>query len=415
MSHRASLLIIEDDESRVAALLEAATTVPGFERDSSFVAGDVVEARRQLRSQRFDLVVLDMMLPTRSGQEPKPDAGTRLLDDIERGAGVLAPVHILGITGERDLVSAARERFGRSALTVMFVDDTSDDWLDAFSVRLRHAIAMKTAEPAEGSDDIGDRAFAAVVCALMEPELRAVRQLPFAWEQEVLRGDATSYFQGRFDSAGQSRTIVAAACNEMGMAHAAALTMKMINAFRPHYLFMVGICAGVKGKAGLGDVVAIDPCWDWGAGKFETTKDGVVFRPAPLQLRASTELRGLVRQLADDTGWAARTLENWQGSAQSGSPSVRIGPGATGAAVLANEKKLLEITGQQRQLLAVDMEAYGVMTACSEASRPRPECIVIKSVVDFGDTDKDDRAQAYGAYTSAQALSATLHRLCDRR
>ncbi len=27
---------------------------------------------------------------------------------------------------------------------------------------------------------------------------------------------------------------------------------------------MLGICAGVKGKTELGDVIVADPSWDWG-------------------------------------------------------------------------------------------------------------------------------------------------------
>lgn len=50
------------------------------------------------------------------------------------------------------------------------------------------------------------------------------------------------------------------------------------------------------------------------------------------------------------------------------------------------------------------MESYAVFTAAEYSSEPRPRCIAIKSVCDFGDEDKCDDAHAYAAHNSANFL-----------
>jgi nucleoside phosphorylase len=48
---------------------------------------------------------------------------------------------------------------------------------------------------------------------------------------------------------------------------AGVLSMKMIEYFRPKYLAMTGILAGMRGGSEPGDIVAADPSWDYGSGK----------------------------------------------------------------------------------------------------------------------------------------------------
>jgi len=59
---------------------------------------------------------------------------------------------------------------------------------------------------------------------------------------------------------------------------------------------------------------------------------------------------------------------------------------------------------QQRKLLGVEMEVYGVYAAAAYSNRPKPAVFAMKAVCDFGDEKKDDAHQAYAAYTSANAL-----------
>ncbi len=60
-----------------------------------------------------------------------------------------------------------------------------------------------------------------------------------------------------------------------------------------------------------------------------------------------------------------------------------------------------KVIKQNRELIAVEMEAYAVMSAV-EYSTSSAKAVIIKSVCDFGTSAKDDRWQKYAAFTSAR-------------
>ncbi len=62
--------------------------------------------------------------------------------------------------------------------------------------------------------------------------------------------------------------IVAAVQNDMGMVPAAILATKTVRAWRPKLVAMVGICAGVRGRVNLGDIIIGKQVFDYGSGKL---------------------------------------------------------------------------------------------------------------------------------------------------
>ena len=89
---------------------------------------------------------------------------------------------------------------------------------------------------------------------------------------------------------------------------------------------------------------------------------------------------------------------------------MRIGPIASGAAVLADPEVASSVIDQHRKLLGIEMESYGVMLAAQESSLPVPKAFSLKSVSDFGEPDKNDDHHQYACYTSATALKIFVER-----
>ena len=92
------------------------------------------------------------------------------------------------------------------------------------------------------------------------------------WKAKTFTGDDQIYDVATFERDGKQCSIVHAKISEMGMTAAAATAMKVIFTFRPRYLIMVGIAAGVV-KTELenqqyGDVIVPDVVWNYSAGKF---------------------------------------------------------------------------------------------------------------------------------------------------
>lgn len=69
---------------------------------------------------------------------------------------------------------------------------------------------------------------------------------------------------------------------EMGMAAATNLTQSIIYHFKPLYIIMVGIAAGIGNGKNLGDIIAATEVWNYSSGKYITDENGkLAFSPDP--------------------------------------------------------------------------------------------------------------------------------------
>jgi nucleoside phosphorylase len=218
------------------------------------------------------------------------------------------------------------------------------------------------------------------------------------WKLRLLEGDDQRYYETSFERNGKTFKVITARQSEMGMTAAGVLTMKMISMFKPKYMIMVGIAAGVAHKNAVeqlyGDVVVPDVVWDYSSGKFVSPKRANVtfgdvgFVPRPHFVNI------------DDTMLEAveRAIESPENECH-----VHIGPMACGSTVVANSEVVeKQIHAQYGNTAALDMESYAVMYAVREAPAPKPKGLVIKSVCDYANEEKSDQYQKFAAFTSAQ-------------
>lgn len=172
---------------------------------------------------------------------------------------------------------------------------------------------------------------------------------------------------------------------------------------------MAGICAGVRGKTEIGDVILFEPAWEWPSGKLVDAEGGSYLEPSPHQIGVPEFLVARVAELSKDHGFLASVRAKWP-KAPSSALRLLTGPSASGSAVVADSFTVESIQAQNRKLTALDMEAYGVYAAARSASAPKPTAFALKSVCDFADEKKSDDWQAYAAYTSAETVRALLER-----
>lgn len=238
--------------------------------------------------------------------------------------------------------------------------------------------------------------FAAMIVATGTEE-NALRNL-YDWEPVTFPDDAQTYYAATMERDGGPCKLVYARQSEMGMTVAVTLTMKLIWHFRPQYVLMVGIAAGIAAPGTeeqiYGDVLVADMIWNYTAGKFvspdrtEIRFGGVGFIPRPAVVRTDETLLELVRR-------AAASPEN--------QCHVHIGPMATGSAVVTNREIVnKQIHTMYRETIGLDMEAFGVVYAAQNATAPRPKALVIKSICDYANNEKSDQYQKFAAYTSCE-------------
>lgn len=398
-----SVLVVDDQPSKIAKVIDTLLSTGHFSRDDIDVAQSGYDARRFLRAKRYDLVVLDVVLPNRPEESPTPDGGVELLRELMTRDHLQRPRYIIGLTGYPEAFQNAAGEFADYTWAIVQYADNDDSWQDPIHQLTRHIVrASQQLSPTTFTHDCD----ICVVTAL-PMELKAVLSVGWAWTSIRVPGDATTYSEARVAVGNFNRSvrIVAACAPRMGMISTAVLTTNMIRTFKPRLIAIVGICAGVRGKISLGDVAVADPSWDYQSGKVS----GDTFELAPHQLPLHSAIRRRIVELGSDELFS-RMRSSWQGAAPKTAISLHVGPFASGSAVLANKQKLEELKLQHRNLIAIDMEVYGVYAAAAEAPAPAPYPLAIKAISDFGDEQKGDDVREYSSYVSASVLAAFVTR-----
>ncbi|NBB16590.1 hypothetical protein GVN21_14600 [Caulobacter sp. SLTY] len=398
------ILVAEDSADKIRRIREVVEAAGEFGSIEVVFAQTVVDAKAQLRDTHFDLLILDVLLPNRAGDEPGHACTVALLEELATRNSLKKPRHILGLTAYDEAIRDAGAAFISRTWAVVRFSFESDEWRAQLISSIRYILGE-----AQQERDARYETDLCVLTALKTPELDAVLRIPWAWQAAEPLDDVTFVRRGSFSSQGQSFSVVAASASKMGMVSAALLAAKLVERERPRYLVMPGICAGVKGKCGYGDIIVGDPVWDWQSGKHFVEADVAGFAIAPDPLPVSGFIRSRIDQLrADSKFWLG--VKDASQSKPETELKMRLGPMATGSSVLADEDVLERILVQNRNLTAVEMEAYGVLAAAVDGRFPRPTAFAMKSVCDYADPTKDDQWQGYAAYTSAQALKEFFER-----
>lgn len=240
----------------------------------------------------------------------------------------------------------------------------------------------------------------AAILTVVKVETDAVMRLYNDWNKLDIDEDSQEYFAASFTRNGQKHRIITAQQNAMGMTAAAFLASKIITLFRPEYLIMCGIAAGIGSEAEhiYGDVMIPDVVWDYSAGKFTVPKSPAIifgnlgFMPRPVSLALDKSVLEIVRSLQNQTEF-----------------KIHIGPMACGSSVVANRAIIeKQINSFMPDTVGLDMESYGVFYAANNSTNPKPKAIVIKSICDYADSQKSDKYQKFAAYTSSECTKYLL-------
>src|ERR1022692_1828023 len=273
------ILVVEDSADKVRRIYRCLSSVPGLslrgvencidaaeakrrlmQRKYDLLVIDIApfdaaEAKRRLMQRKYDLLVIDIAIPPQPDGDVRKDGGIELLEEIDDGQAYIVPDHIIGLTAYDELQVTAQASFASKNWIVLKYAGDSEEWEQQLRRKAEHIIAAQRGRAVVEEEYQTDLA---IICALNSPELESVRRLGWAWTRIELANDHIPYYRGEYVRSGEGRVVHAAAAPRMGMTAAAVLATKMILAFRPRYLAMSGIAAGIRGRVGLGDVVVVE-------------------------------------------------------------------------------------------------------------------------------------------------------------
>lgn len=390
------ILVVDDSVSKREAVCGIIGKIlPGAQIT---VAVSFVEAVRALEDTSYELLLLDLVLPTRVGEDPRLDNGVAILREIFDDGSVNPPNHVVCLSEYEKALEGLRDEAQRRLVHLVKYSEHDSAWSEILSSKLSYVsrrVEKANRFPLDYLVDV------AVVASYPIVELRAVLELGVQMGAEFHKQDELHYYHATWQGVDKPLKVVACAAPTMGMTAACTTAMKMISRWRPRYLVMTGIAAGTNGDLKFGDVLVSECCYDYGSGKIidrEGTKD---FMPSPQQIPVDTDLKALLQRWESSQEGMVGIGKLWK---HDGTfvPKLCLGVIATGAAVIQSSRFVDEIKEHSRKVVGLEMEAFGVCQAGRHATHPRPKVLIAKSVSDFADSEKRDDSQMLAAFTSAQ-------------
>lgn len=402
------ILILDDSSEKIRCIKNF--LIEECNVDTSYIVErkTIKEGRKALYESDYDLLLLDLVMPRDFEADASAEESIKFLSEIYYNNSIHIPIHIIGISQYDDLIQSHIETFDDKLWHLIYFSFSDNSWKDKLKNKVCHLISIKNRfkESLESKNkfDIG------IISALETPELSEFLDLPCQWKTFELDGDPILYHEGSISTInGNTYRIIACSVNKMGMQATASVASMVIAKFKIKYLFMNGICAGIKERdLNFGDIIIAENLTDYGSGKMTEGSQGeFVFKPEPHQFPTDQNLIAKANSfIRSHSNSIIQIQTSFKGFSNPSILKAKIGPVASGSYVVASKTLLNSITEPNRKLLAIDMEGYGLYLACHYFSQTK--ALLIKSVCDFGDQAKDDRFQSYAAYTSARFIHSFI-------
>lgn len=255
------IVIVDDQLNRYRTFKDEIINL-GISQDSLFFFNNVEAAENFLTSNECDLLILDILLPYSNFSEPDSKTSLDFLFEIHQGTELNKPLKIIGLTADKSINNKVIETFSAYTWNVVEYDATDDNW----KAQIKTCIEYILSNTRDDSyiNNVSSNCDVLIVCALEEPELKSVLEIPWDWGLSRPADDIHFVHDGTFISNEIKFTVCATFASRMGMISTALKTSALIKLLSPKLIVMTGICAGVKGKTELGDVIFQIP---YGIGK----------------------------------------------------------------------------------------------------------------------------------------------------
>ena len=279
------ILIVDDERIKIGKIREALQQTGKIDVEDMEDCMTVDDAIRKIRNCRYDLIILDVLLPYKIDQEVSSTGGTAVLKCITTMDQAKKPLCIIGLTGYEESLNQCESVFADAACLLIKYQGDSDEWRKKLKRKVIWLYEAKKELEAEKERmaeqaNMGYQYDIAIITAA-EVEFQAVLALDLDWKEESVPGDPQLYYTAEATENGEKKRLLLARQKYMGMPAASALVTRILAAFRPKCVCMVGITGGKKGEVRIGDLIVADESWDYGSGKWKDSDGNLLFLPEP--------------------------------------------------------------------------------------------------------------------------------------
>jgi nucleoside phosphorylase len=209
----------------------------------------------------------------------------------------------------------------------------------------------------------------------------------------------TIYKVGNYVSNNQTLKIIVGRTNQTNI-NAGIETERIIEHFKPNYIFFVGVAGGLK-DVSIGDVVIGSDVYGYERGKTKNE-----FLPRPQFGFSSYELEQLASSFSMSTAWKNQSSKFVESKFHD-KVSVLIGTIASGEKVIGSTKSEIYAFMKKNcsHALAVEMEGLGFLEACRQ--HPALKSLLVRGISDLVDGKEDadnEGSQDYASLTATEFL-----------
>lgn len=405
------ILLLDDTAEKLKKLKSVIAKNPNVEINNITTSVCANDARKELCTNHFDLFITDLLIPLEFGDNPSSDECISLLHDIVNDDFIKKPSYIIGLSAYKDEILQYESYFLSEDCNLLSYDEMENNWEISLNQRIDYIFKSKNNDLGnieEYKYDIG------IICALNEPEFLHIKKLSNDWKLIKDKSTPIQFYETYFVRDNKKLKVIAASIDKMGMVATSIFATQMIELFRPKYLTMTGIAAGIEGKVQLGDLLVFEYSWDYNSGKIKTDENGKeLFEVDIRQEVLCSDLCNYMKAFKNDVDFFFDLYKNYSATKPKTHLNIHLGHVASGAAVIAHDEIAEKIKQTARKLIGIEMEGYAIFCAANNATNPKPIPLVIKSVCDFANKDKNDDIQNYAAYTSANVLHEFFLRYID--
>lgn len=415
-----NILIVDDNMQKIQDIIDELELLENSKEITIDYELEVKKAYNVLEQKHFDLLILDVQLPSLDNRYGiSKDGGIGLLNIINEVDRVKKPNFIIGLTAFDENYQENFREFQNYLCVLVKYDRTEKNWRKQIAQKVGYLIKAKQEVLIQDRLEHLECQFDCAIITAVKTEMQSVLNCGLTWLPLILDGDSTIYYQAVYNKDEQEIKLILAQQHQMGMVAASILSGKMISKFNPKLICMLGIAAGRKGEVDLGDIIAISECWDYGSGKIKSdiNGDGYILEPEPHHIPIEASIKEYLMGNFESILYEIRKEWNASnGNRQGKDIKLHVGALASGAAVIQDENIVTNfILPQNRKVLGVDMETYAVYYSACNVQKKKPAYISIKTVCDFANQYKNDSYQNYSAFVSTKffmyVLSELLHRI----
>lgn len=385
------VLIADDSAEKIGAV----TQLIRAKNPDTLVAHslDINDTRDKLYDNYYDLLIFDLNMPNTIGEAPSMDNGISFIDEIKENQRIKKPLEIVILSAFDQSVSSFKENAEYAGFVVLQYESSTFDWKDVITSKIDYLQACEAQRkyiPRPPKCDV-------FIQTAVQVETEAIKDVFPPSKSHRFSNDTTIYYHTQINVGEMPIDIVYAQQTDMGMTAAACLSSRAIFEFEPKYIIMSGIAAGLDDKMNLGDVMIASDIWDYSMGKYEENDDKEIeFIPDSKHRQLDDQLLERVRTKISDLQNSIQTdLED-----DKIKPHIHMVDYASGVAVIKSNEYVKEhVLSHARKTKALDMEAYAIYYSASKSTCSKG--IVIKSISDLANKDKDDSYQSIASKTSA--------------